>query len=241
MTFLGPRVRAIKRSVHVYELLSKLGIDYGYSFTHQIICPFHDDIRPSARVYHETDSIHCWTCGQSWDVIGIVKQAKGFSFFDALDWLERNFEILAVSVTNADEAEEKMRSLSSSALSLHSLQVLCRKAADEFIKFYKWRVNLFPDVWSVVCVCWDFYDYPCLFSYDDCVSWLKQSKNFVKYRYDLEFSLVRFDKDDNLGKNCMEIAEQVNICNLRDFKKGTGKGIRGFDNVGLKERGKVIL
>ena len=31
-------------------------------------CPFHDDANPSAKVYPETDTIHCFTCNKTWTV-----------------------------------------------------------------------------------------------------------------------------------------------------------------------------
>ncbi len=59
----------------------------------QMRCPFHgNDLHASARIY-ETNSMYCWVCTKSWDVISFVKDYKDISFPEACSFLENNFNI----------------------------------------------------------------------------------------------------------------------------------------------------
>jgi len=63
--------------------------DYGYEIpqiNRNICCLFHEETRPSARLY-ETGSYHCWSgkCGAHFsDGLGAIMQIEGCHYKDAL-------------------------------------------------------------------------------------------------------------------------------------------------------------
>lgn len=63
----------IKEEVSIYDLFEEAQPRIKYISREkecQISCPFHGaDLAKSARVYPQTNSMYCWTCGISWDVI----------------------------------------------------------------------------------------------------------------------------------------------------------------------------
>ncbi|MCP4545121.1 MAG: hypothetical protein GY835_01490 [bacterium] len=48
-----------------------------------ILCPFHDDTRPSLRVNMETGRYRCMVCGAKGDLIDYHMHATGLRFIDA--------------------------------------------------------------------------------------------------------------------------------------------------------------
>lgn len=89
------RASNIRNQVKIIPLLQALEIQLHHRSggTQQIRCPFHDDKRPSARVYTDTDKLYCFTCGKSWDVINIVMGIRNLKYSDALEWIESNFKL----------------------------------------------------------------------------------------------------------------------------------------------------
>ena len=53
----------------------------------QIRCPFHKggaELAPSARVYPDTNSIHCFTCHRSWSPVTLLAEHLDVSYREAL-------------------------------------------------------------------------------------------------------------------------------------------------------------
>lgn len=75
----------------VYEALRMIGAESPASrVAAQIRCPFHaggKEMNASARVYPATQSVYCFTCGQSWDAVGLLKQAMGIEAGEAIQLL----------------------------------------------------------------------------------------------------------------------------------------------------------
>lgn len=44
-------------------------------------CPFHDDKKPSMRVYE--DSAYCFTCSKQWDIFSFIQDMDGVGFKEA--------------------------------------------------------------------------------------------------------------------------------------------------------------
>lgn len=85
---------AVLDNVSIGDALRLVGVHVsGERFSRQIRCPFHDDERPSARVYPDTGTVYCFTCRKAWDVIGLVAQFNGCSRSDAVEILVRVFGI----------------------------------------------------------------------------------------------------------------------------------------------------
>ncbi|MDO4951547.1 MAG: DUF6371 domain-containing protein [Bacteroidales bacterium] len=62
---------------------------------HKVLCPWHDDTRPSLTLYERTDEnrCHCFSCGKGGSVIDYVMQHEGWTFQEACRWLSRQFGI----------------------------------------------------------------------------------------------------------------------------------------------------
>jgi hypothetical protein len=93
----GLRVRALvlKEAVTIFEALRALGRGVDGEGTQQILCPNpqHPERRPSARVYEDSNHVHCFACGRTWDVVGLVEVVRGCGFAEAVVWLEAAFGI----------------------------------------------------------------------------------------------------------------------------------------------------
>jgi len=51
-------------------------------------CPFHNEKSPSMKWYREKNTVHCFGCGKSADVIDVYMQINNTSFNDTLDKLQ---------------------------------------------------------------------------------------------------------------------------------------------------------
>jgi len=53
----------------------------------QVSCPFHEDNTPSMVIYTETNSYHCYSCGNGGDVINFIMRLNAIKFVDAVNYL----------------------------------------------------------------------------------------------------------------------------------------------------------
>lgn len=75
--------------------------DYGYGVSpdggnreQQFSCDLHGDgldSTPSARVYPESASFHCFACGRSRDAITLVREKEGLDFWPAIKKIEAEY------------------------------------------------------------------------------------------------------------------------------------------------------
>jgi hypothetical protein len=95
------RVLAIKAQVDPEEVLALLGITMERGG--QLSCPnpTHRDQHPSARFYVDGGKVHCFTCAQTWDMVGLVQLTQGVSFPEAVVWLEEAFMVAAADDASA--------------------------------------------------------------------------------------------------------------------------------------------
>ncbi len=56
-------------------------------------CPFHSEKTPSFQVIVEKQFFHCFGCGAGGDVIEFIRNVKGLSFLDAVEYLAHKYEI----------------------------------------------------------------------------------------------------------------------------------------------------
>src|SRR5690606_23761615 len=50
----------------------------------QIRCPFHDDDKPSCKIYLDTNTYHCFACGKTGDVIQFIQDKENCTKHEAL-------------------------------------------------------------------------------------------------------------------------------------------------------------
>ena len=91
------RADRIRSEIPITQVL----IDYGYPVRpwggdreQQFPCNLHgdgQDNRPSARVYPDSSSWYCWTCGRSRDAISTVMEKEGTDFSSACRILETRY------------------------------------------------------------------------------------------------------------------------------------------------------
>jgi len=91
------RLLAIREQVSMEEVIDLLGVEVLGGG--QLSCPNpdHQDRHPSARFYVDTGKVHCFTCGQTWDMVGLVQVARRLTFPEAVAWLEQEFMVQAAS------------------------------------------------------------------------------------------------------------------------------------------------
>lgn len=65
----------IKEQVNMTDVLREYGIEVNRGMCK---CPFHDDRKPSMKVYR--DGVTCFTCGKSWDVFSFIQQRDNCDF-----------------------------------------------------------------------------------------------------------------------------------------------------------------
>jgi len=84
----------IKEKITIFQILEYIGVNllHGHS-TQQVLCPFHDDSKPSARIYQDTNKLFCFTCHRLWDPISVVMQKSDLSFEQAVEKIQEHFHI----------------------------------------------------------------------------------------------------------------------------------------------------
>lgn len=100
------RIDNVKKSVSMRQIIDFFRVAcHSTSATTQVHCPFHSkDNHASARIY-DTDTMYCWVCAKSWDVVSFVSDFKNFDFKKSLSFLEDAFNIVKLDVATAYENE----------------------------------------------------------------------------------------------------------------------------------------
>ena len=75
-------IQDIKKSLPILQVLAHYKIQVDKH--HQILCPFHEDDKPSCKIYPETNTYHCFACGKTGDVIQFIQDKEGISKHEAI-------------------------------------------------------------------------------------------------------------------------------------------------------------
>ena len=97
---------------HIKEQVNLLDLFYKYDITvsrsKMALCFVHAEKSPSMRVYDTR--YQCFGCGASGDVINFIQEIEGLSFFEAISWLNENFDLKLSGKMEMDEsAKRKLR------------------------------------------------------------------------------------------------------------------------------------
>ena len=72
----------IKARLSILSVLKHYGLQPDRN--HMLKCPFHDDEKPSMKVYLETGTFHCFGCGRSGDTIEFIQQKENCTKHEAI-------------------------------------------------------------------------------------------------------------------------------------------------------------
>ena len=88
-------IEDIKLALTIYQVLDLYGVHYSMKGMQEtILCPFHSEEKPSARIYPDVNKVHCYgACSRSFDVIDIVMAKEGLSLPAAVRFLEDRFSL----------------------------------------------------------------------------------------------------------------------------------------------------
>ena len=75
-------IKDIKQRLSIIQVLSHYGITPDKN--HHIKCPFHQDDKPSCKIYPETGTFHCFGCGATGDQIEFIEKYDKCSKHEAL-------------------------------------------------------------------------------------------------------------------------------------------------------------
>ena len=210
------RAEAFQNAVSIFDVLDVLGVEHHGVGTYQISCPNprHEDVNPSARVYANSNTVYCWTCGATWDVVELVKIAKDFSFQQACDLLELKFgnvEHIADSRWIAKFKECKRHGF----ITNKSMRALQEVVHEDFLQWYRHKID-FPGPQYLFGI-YEFWF--CL--YDELVAlkvnnndktkllktWLVEAKAAVKRCADRSKIVLRAGNDDKIKRHKVWRAE----------------------------------
>ena len=138
------RAEAFQKAISVFDVLDVLGVKHHGVGTYQISCPNprHEDVNPSARVYANSNTVYCWTCGTTWDVVELVKVVKAYSFQQACDLLELKFG--AVEHIADPRWIAKFKACKRHGfVTNRSMRALERVVHEDFLRWYRCKVD-FP-------------------------------------------------------------------------------------------------
>lgn len=142
-------IEKIKEHVSIYDLFDLQTPKIAYDTQEkpcQINCPFHGaDLGPSARVFPATNSMYCWACDRSWDVLDFWTEINGWEKDDGtldigkgIQDLSKRFKIESI---RADWKKGLLDSLSSISTKKDGYAGLDMKSREEAKDTYCWMVS----------------------------------------------------------------------------------------------------
>lgn len=98
------------RKFPIAPILRSFGAEVGdyRSGRQKILCPFHDDSRPSAQVDFARQRFICWACGVHGDALDLLRSQEGLSFGAAVNRAEA---LVGDAPTEVRPAQEQAPSL----------------------------------------------------------------------------------------------------------------------------------
>ena len=114
----------IKTRLSIIKVLSHYGITPDKN--NHIKCPFHQDDKPSCKIYPETGTFHCFGCGVTGDQIEFIEKYEKSSKHAAI--LKAN-EFLAVPADSVGKALKKAVELSGEEINAKDVMGIASKGA----------------------------------------------------------------------------------------------------------------
>lgn len=168
------RADRIRDEVPIVQVL----MDYGYDVRgdggdreEQFSCDLHgdgSDVKPSARVYPDSESWYCFACDKTRDAVETARAREGLDFWAAIKFLEKKYKLAPLP---DDTGEPYPRSLSEQ---LHQTLKIPGKTFEDIQRIFELRLlmatqdRLFP--LNTLATWWEAFDK---------VSW-KVAKGFLQ-------------------------------------------------------------
>ncbi len=149
------KAQALQESVSILDVLDALGISHHGVGTYQISCPnpAHEDINPSARLYGESNTVFCWACGKTWDVVELVRIVKEYSFGQACDFLETKFGEVAYK-SNPRWMDKLRRATHHGFIRSKSVELSARELHNSFTAWFKGTIGFGDELVTDAYVYW---------------------------------------------------------------------------------------
>lgn len=82
--------KELNRKLDITEIASKLGLEIRRNM---VVCPFHDDNKPSMIINEERNSYRCFACDLGGDAIDLYSKIKGVSMAEAANDLAKTYSL----------------------------------------------------------------------------------------------------------------------------------------------------
>lgn len=88
-------IEAILEQVRMTTVLRDYHVEFLNSGEpEQLHCPFHHpDTNRSARFYPDDDSVYCFVCDKTWNVINFIKEKEELTFGETLRFLKQHYHV----------------------------------------------------------------------------------------------------------------------------------------------------
>ena len=99
-------INDIKQRLPILKLLAHYGIKPDKNY--HIRCPFHQDDKPSCKIYPETGTYHCFACGKTGDVIQFIQDKEGCTKHEAILKAKALINEMPTTATKAETPKESI-------------------------------------------------------------------------------------------------------------------------------------
>lgn len=112
-------IKDIKQYLSIYTVLKHYGLQADRN--HMLKCPFHEDDKPSMKIYSETNTFNCFGCGANGDVIEFIQKKEECSKHEAL----KKATVLCGKIP-PERSKSKRNHTSVSSLGLPNVEILTK-------------------------------------------------------------------------------------------------------------------
>lgn len=154
------RIERVKTQVPIRHLM----VHFGYRVQmeagdreEQFSCDLHgdgSDTKPSARVYPD-NTVYCFACGITRDVIALTRAKLDLGFMEAVDWLEKKFDLPVMPFDASDDeptrsiAQQVADSISVDQYSVEALTDAVKGRLSRITQERSLPLNLTLEMWEV--------------------------------------------------------------------------------------------
>ncbi|HDY68676.1 MAG TPA: hypothetical protein ENH85_12925 [Candidatus Scalindua sp.] len=195
------RIDRIVDNVSIYDFFVWIGRPIQpRSRPHQISCPFkfghaHGDMHPSARIFPDSNKIHCFTEAKSRDIIDAVSEYYGITLLQAVTYIERKKgwklriqDKISRQIRKAKIKKREKKYIRDGNIPEENILELVVKIRSRLTK------NQFKIMEGVVIYLWDIYDGEQIrkASFKKQVEWERWAKGHLKLQLQVVKDVAQF-------------------------------------------------